>query len=119
VVFISLHRYPHYPGTGYNSIANCLNFPLRADCGDDKYLKIFDKALNKVNIRKINVIGISAGFDAHRGDLASLGLTEHCYRKIGKKIALLNKPTFFVLEGGYSGIQLGKDIDQFLKGFEE
>jgi acetoin utilization deacetylase AcuC-like enzyme len=119
VTYISLHRYPYYPGTGYDSKANCLNFPLEANCGDKKYLKTFDAALSKVNIKKICRIGVSAGFDAHLGDLASLGLTENCYLELGKRIATLNKPTFFVLEGGYSGIQLGKDIDFFLKGFEE
>jgi acetoin utilization deacetylase AcuC-like enzyme len=31
----------------------------------------------------------------------------------------LKKPTFFVLEGGYSGENIGKDIDQLLKSFEE
>jgi acetoin utilization deacetylase AcuC-like enzyme len=49
------------------------------------------------------------------GDLASLGLTEKGYREIGKRIAALKKPTFFVLEGGYVGEQIGKDIDELLK----
>jgi acetoin utilization deacetylase AcuC-like enzyme len=58
------------------------------------------------------------GFDTHAGDLASLGLTESSYREIGKRIAALAKPTFFVLEGGYLGEKNGKDIDQLLRGFE-
>jgi acetoin utilization deacetylase AcuC-like enzyme len=33
-------------------------------------------------------------------------------------MASLNKPTFFVLEGGYSGENNGKDIDELLKGLE-
>jgi acetoin utilization deacetylase AcuC-like enzyme len=45
-------------------------------------------------------------------------LTEKSYWEIGKRIGFLNKPTFFVLEGGYSGDNMGKDIDQLLKGFE-
>ncbi len=117
VTYVSLHRYPHYPGTGYTSEANCLNFPLRAECGDDVYLKTLDEALSRVEMSQIEVVAVSAGFDAHAGDLASLGLTEKCYREIGKRIASLNKPTFFILEGGYSGENLGKDIDELLKGF--
>ncbi|MBE0520469.1 histone deacetylase, partial [Candidatus Bathyarchaeota archaeon] len=35
VTYVGFHRYPHYPGTGYSSEGNCLNFPLRADCGDE------------------------------------------------------------------------------------
>jgi acetoin utilization deacetylase AcuC-like enzyme len=44
---------------------------------------------------------------------------EEDYFEIGKKIALLGKPTFFVLEGGYMGEKLAADIDSFLRGFEE
>ena len=119
VMYVSLHRYPHYPGTGHSSEANCLNFPLWADCGEEVYLKTLDKALGKVNLSKIEFVAVSAGFDAHAGDLASLGLTEEGYREIGKRIAALNRPTFFVLEGGYSGENIGKDIDELLKDFEK
>jgi acetoin utilization deacetylase AcuC-like enzyme len=118
VTYVGLHRYPYYPGTGYGSEANYLNFPLRADCRDKVYLKTLDEALSKVDMGKIEVVAVSAGFDAHAGDLASLGLTERCYREIGKRMASLNKPTFFVLEGGYSGENNGKDIDELLKGLE-
>jgi len=117
VTYISLHRYPHYPGTGYYSEANCLNFPLMADCGEEIYLKTLDEALRKIDIQEIEVIAVSVGFDAHAGDLASLGLTEKSYREIGKRIAALNKPTFFVLEGGYIGEKIGKDICELLRSF--
>lgn len=117
VVFISLHRYPHYPGTGYYSEANCLNFPLRADCGEEVYLKTLREALEKVDMRKIEVIAVSAGFDAFSGDLASLGLTEKSYGEIGRIIASLNKPAFFVLEGGYVGENIGKAVDALLQNF--
>jgi len=118
VTYVSLHRHPHYPGTGYNSSQNCLNFPLWADCGDEVYLKTLDDALGKVDGGKFDVVAVSAGFDAHAEDLASLGLTEKGYREIGKRIAALNRPTFFVLEGGYSGENIGKDMDALLKGLE-
>ena len=118
VMYVSLHRHPHYPGTGNTSEANILNFPLWADCGDEAYLKTLDEALRKVDASKFEVVAVSAGFDAHMGDLASLGLTEKSYREIGKRIAALKKPTFFVLEGGYSGENIGKDIDILLKAFE-
>jgi acetoin utilization deacetylase AcuC-like enzyme len=118
VVFISLHRYPHYPGTGAYSEANCLNFPLPADCGEAVYLKTLEEALKKVDMQKIEVVAVSAGFDAYAGDLASLGLTEKTYEKIGRVLAALNKPTFFVLEGGYVGDNVGKAIDALLKNFQ-
>ena len=118
VTYVGLHRYPYYPGTGYSSEANCLNFPLRADCGNEVYLKTLDEALSKVDVDRFEVVAVSAGFDAHAGDLASLGLTKKGYREIGKRIASLNKHTFFVLEGGYSGENNGKDIDEMLRSFE-
>jgi len=117
VMYVSLHRHPHYPGTGAVSEANCLNFPLWGDCGDEAYLETLDGALGMVDVGKFEVVAVSAGFDTHMGDLASLGLTEKGYREIGKRIAALKKPTFFVLEGGYVGEQIGKDIGELLKSF--
>ncbi len=119
VVYISLHRYPHYPGTGVYSEGNCLNFPLPADCGQQRYLETLDKALGIVDVGNVEIVAVSAGFDTHRGDLASLGLTENSFREIGRRVGMLNKPTFFVLEGGYMGEQNGMDIDQLLRGYEE
>jgi acetoin utilization deacetylase AcuC-like enzyme len=119
VVYVSLHRYPYYPGTGAYSKGNCLNFPLPADCGEQRYLATFDEAIGTVDLGKFEVVAVSVGFDAHDGDLASLGLTENTYKEIGKRIGLLKKPTFFVLEGGYMGEQNGRDIDQILRGYEE
>jgi acetoin utilization deacetylase AcuC-like enzyme len=119
VVYVSLHRYPYYPGTGGYSEGNCLNFPLPADCGEQRYLKTLDEALGMVDMGRFEVVAVSAGFDTHLGDLASLGLTENSYREIGKRIGMLKKPTFFLLEGGYMGEQNGRDIDQILRGYEE
>jgi acetoin utilization deacetylase AcuC-like enzyme len=116
LMYVSLHRHPNYPGTGAVSEGSCLNFPLPPDCGDEVYLRTLDEALNKVDVGRFEVVAVSAGFDQHAGDLASLGLTNDCYGQIGKRIAALRKPTFFVLEGGYNGENVGKDIDQLLKG---
>ncbi|MCW4018431.1 MAG: histone deacetylase [Candidatus Bathyarchaeota archaeon] len=119
VWYVSLHRYPHFPGTGRRSEQNCLNFPLEADCGEQVYLQTLDKALGMVDVGKVEVVAVSVGCDTHLGDLASLGLTESTYRKIGRRIAALNRPTFFVMEGGYIGEKNGADIDELLLGFEE
>ena len=118
VTYVSLHKHPNYPGTGNVSEANYLNFPLPPDCGDESYLKILDKALHMISSRTFEVVAVSAGFDTHAGDLASLGLTMKGYQSIGKRIAALERPTFFVLEGGYAGEHLGKDIDQLLRSHE-
>jgi acetoin utilization deacetylase AcuC-like enzyme len=113
-----LHRYPHYPGTGYLSEANCLNFPLSAYTGDKKYLEKFDEALSQLDIEKYELVAISAGFDCHEGDLASLGLSSDCFGKIGKRIGALRKPVFGVLEGGYVGENIGNDLHELIQGLE-
>jgi acetoin utilization deacetylase AcuC-like enzyme len=117
-VYVSLHRHPHYPGTGFHSEGNCLNFPLPSDCGEKRYLEALDKALSMVAGKSFEVVAVSVGFDTYMGDLASLDLTEKSYTGIGKRIAELKKPTFFVLEGGYMGEKVGKGIDMLLQGFE-
>src|SRR4030042_6994571 len=50
VVYVSLHRFPHYPGTGFRSEGNCLNFPLPADCGEQRYLETLNRALGMVDV---------------------------------------------------------------------
>ncbi|MDH7563605.1 MAG: histone deacetylase [Candidatus Bathyarchaeota archaeon] len=119
VMYVSLHRHPNYPGTGLVSGPSCLNFPLPPDCGNEVYLKMLDKALSGIDLGRFEVVAVSAGFDTHVGDLASLGLTEDGYFEIGRRIRSLRKPTFFVLEGGYSGENVGRDIDQILRGMEK
>lgn len=119
VVYISLHRYPTFPHTGTVSEGNCYNFLLPGDCGERTFLRIFNSALDKVDLNKFEVVAVSAGFDTHKNDLASLGLIETSYWTIGKRIAQIKKPTFFVFEGGYEGEDNGKDIDMLLRGYEE
>jgi acetoin utilization deacetylase AcuC-like enzyme len=116
VIYVSLHQHHLYPGTGDRSEGNCINYPLKSICGQELYLRTLDKALDEVKKFSFERVAVSAGFDSHSGDLASLGLTEESYSEIGKRIASLNRPTFFVLEGGYSD-KLGRDIISLLSGF--
>jgi acetoin utilization deacetylase AcuC-like enzyme len=119
VAFISLHLYPTYPGTGFKSEGNCLNFPLSYSTGDSLYLQTLEKALSQVDMANVEVVAISAGFDAHQGDLASLGLTFEGYREIGRRVGALGKPVFGVLEGGYVGDYVGRDLHELISGIEE
>ncbi len=118
VTYVSLHRNPEYPGTGSFSEGNCLNFPLDPDCGEKIYLKTFEKALGAVAEKKFDAVAVSVGFDTLLGDIGSLGLKELTYKEIGKKIAALRIPTFFVLEGGYKIQKIGLCTSYFLQGFE-
>jgi len=119
VTFISLHLHPTYPGTGLVSSGNSLNFPLPYSTGDDLYLNTLKKAFSQVEMHRIEVVAISAGFDAHHGDLASLGLTSNCYREIGRIVGAYKKQVFGVLEGGYIGEYVGKDTHELIQGIKE
>ena len=119
VVYLSLHQSPNYPGTGNFTEGNCINFALPSDSGGKRYLETLDKALGKIDLAKFEAVAVSAGFDTHKGDLATLGLVEQDYFEIGKRVANLKKPAFFVLEGGYVGEKVGLDINSFLRGYEK
>jgi acetoin utilization deacetylase AcuC-like enzyme len=119
VCYVSLHQSPNYPGTGQTSEDNCINYALPPNCGSKKFFETFNKALAKIDLSKFEGVAVSAGFDTHIGDLASLGLVEQDFFETGKRIAQLGKPTYFVLEGGYICEKLAADIDMLLRGFEE
>jgi len=121
VVYVSLHREHIFPGTGYSSVDNCLNYPLPAGVGDKGYLETLEKALIQAEKlgKNYELVAISAGFDTYGySDLASLGLTTQCYKKIGEMIAGLGLPVFVSLEGGYKVKELGPNIDHLLQGLE-
>jgi len=119
VTYLSLHQSPNYPGTGNFTEQNCINYALPANCGGKIYLQTLDKALEGLDLKKFEAVAVSVGFDTYKGDLASLGLVEGDYFEIGKRIAKIGKPAFFVLEGGYVGENVGLGIDSLLRGYEE
>ncbi len=119
VTFVSLHQSPNFPGTGLTSEVNCINYPLPATVGGKLYLEALDKALKLVDLGKFEALAVSAGFDTHKGDLATLSFVEQDFFDIGKVIGKLGVPTFFVFEGGYNGQNVGTDIDMLLRGYEE
>ncbi len=119
VTYLSLHQSPNFPGTGAFTEANCINYALQPNTGGKLYIETLDKALGGMDFGKFEQLAVSSGFDTHKCDLATLGLVTEDYFEIGKRIAKINLPTFFVLEGGYSGQNLGLDIDALLRGYEE
>ncbi|UCH79598.1 MAG: hypothetical protein JSW20_07505 [Nitrospiraceae bacterium] len=118
-LYLSLHQSPLYPGTGLKSNNNCLNYPLSAHTTPDEFLSVLQDGLKKVEQFGPDLLGVSAGFDSYRLDpITNLTLELETYRRIGRMIAALNKPTFSVLEGGYSR-DLPECIYQYLQGLEE
>lgn len=115
--YISLHRSYAFPGTGKRSRKNALNYPLEPNCGDEKYLTTLEKALNRADPSQFQQIAVSAGFDSHKDDLmASLGLTTGAFYDVGELLSEASLPIFAVLEGGYIGEDMGRNIHAFLQG---
>jgi acetoin utilization deacetylase AcuC-like enzyme len=115
VLYISLHQYPHYPGTGHSSTVGTgrgrgytINLPMGAGAGDVEYLAAFkDRILPALDTFKPEFVLISAGFDAHGDDpLSGTLLTTSAY---GTMTALLKESAeklcrgriVSFLEGGY------------------
>ncbi|MCS7299746.1 MAG: histone deacetylase [Spirochaetia bacterium] len=113
VLFISTHRYPFYPGTGFynqigrgNGIGFTVNIPLPEDTGDNDFAYIYSNIVSKI-LKKFEpeFLLVSAGFDAHYSDpLGGMTLTDVGFRNIANTL-IKSAPegkTVFILEGGYN-----------------
>ena len=115
VLFISIHQYPFYPGSGaLNEIGAdggrgaTINIPLSAGHGDESYRRLFAQVVIPAIERfQPDLMLVSAGFDAHWVDpLASMQLTLAGYDQLARqclKLAerLCDGRIIFVMEGGY------------------
>jgi acetoin utilization deacetylase AcuC-like enzyme len=124
VLYVSLHQYPWYPGTGSADERGAgpgegftLNVPMAAGRGDEEYLKAFDAQIAPaVRAFRPEFVLISAGFDAHRDDpLAMMDLTEAGYRAMtdavmGWATASANGRIVSCLEGGYNLTALADSV---------
>ncbi|MBS3735596.1 MAG: histone deacetylase family protein [Candidatus Bipolaricaulota bacterium] len=118
VTYLSLHRSPGFPGTGRESHQNAINHPVSATIGDEKYLDLLNEELQRLREKELEQLALSAGFDGHKDDpLASVGLSTSAFKEIGNMLREVGIPAFGVLEGGYVGDDLGRNIDAFLRGF--
>lgn len=112
VLFVSLHEYPAYPGTGAvhetgagDGAGFTVNFPLPAGATGDVYRRAWnDVALATVEAFDPTWLLLSAGFDAHRQDpITSMGLTSGDYADLTTEIISVVPPgrRIAFLEGGY------------------
>ncbi len=122
VLFVSLHQWPFYPGSGDpgDQRATTLNVPLIAGSGDDEYLRAFDEVVEPAVARfEPELVLVSAGFDAHHGDpLADMRLTDDGFRELSRRCAVMAPRVAAVLEGGYEVETLPRLVQAALDGFE-
>lgn len=127
VFYLSLHRYPFYPGSGGadetgvgEGVGFTRNLPLAGGVGDEVWVEALRVGLEDVTrVTAPDAWVISAGFDAHMADpLGGMSLTPQGFAQIGAALhqAAGEKPVVAVLEGGYHGMALAESVHAFLTG---
>jgi acetoin utilization deacetylase AcuC-like enzyme len=121
VLFISLHEWPFYPGTGGPGEGNetTINVPLPAGTDDAGYAQAFDEIVEPAVSRfGPDLLLVSAGFDAHEEDpLAMMQLSADGFRSLAERCSALAPRTAAVLEGGYNLQTLPDLVASALDGF--
>jgi acetoin utilization deacetylase AcuC-like enzyme len=120
ILFVSLHQWPFYPGTGgpYEQGSTLVNIPLEAGTGDDGYLEAWDTVERAVSAFEPELLLVSAGFDAHVDDpLAGMRVTADGFRELARRSTALAPRVAGVLEGGYNLATLPDLVSAALEGF--
>lgn len=121
VLYVSLHQWPFYPGTGGPSEQDetTLNVPLPAGSGDQDYARAWEEKVEPaVSQFEPELVLVSAGFDAHCEDpLAGMEVTEAGFRELARRSALLAPRVAAVLEGGYNLETLPRLVAAAAEGF--
>ena len=129
VLYVSLHQYPFYPGTGAASERGTgrgegftVNCPMKAGSGEKEYMLAFqERILPAVEQFKPELLMISAGFDAHKDDpLAGIELTEGSFSKMTKMLMetadkYCEGRIVSVLEGGYDLGALARSVEAHIR----
>jgi acetoin utilization deacetylase AcuC-like enzyme len=115
VFYLSMHRFPFYPGTGaISEIGSAagrgytMNIPLEGGLGDAAYLRsVEDVVVRAIDAYQPQAILLSSGFDAHRRDpLGGMRVTEQAYGEITRRVVEAaarhsGGRVLSLLEGGY------------------
>ena len=129
IFYFSVHQHPFYPLSGRPSEMGLdkgkgftLNVDLPKGSGDSALIKAFsNKLIPSMKKFKPEFILISAGFDAHEGDLlGGLNYTQSGYKQaaiILKNIAQEHSlgRTMYMLEGGYVGENISQSVNKILE----
>ena len=110
VLYVSLHQFPFYPGSGSledigngDGTGHTVNIPVPSGTRGDAY----EAAFTRIVIPVLEEYGpewilVSAGFDAHRADpLAEVMLEAADYGRMSGHLSRFGLPVVAFLEGGY------------------
>ena len=129
VGFISVHRWPFYPGTGDrdetgsgDGLGTTRNLPLEFGTPRRTYQQAFRSELEDFAARvKPQLVIVSAGFDAHRDDpVGSLGLETEDFEPLTEAVLDIageyaGGKLVSVLEGGYNTGALAGSVELHLR----
>ena len=122
ILFVSLHQWPFYPGSGGPGDGNehVINIPMAAGSGNAEYFAAFDTVVEPaVRAFDPQLLLVSAGFDAHADDpLAEMELSGTGFHELARRCAALAPRVAAVLEGGYNVKTLPHLVETTLRGFE-
>jgi len=130
VYFMSIHRYPFYPGTGAAhetgtgaGLGTKFNLPVRLGTPRPTYLDMFQSTLERAAARaRPDLILLSAGFDAHAADpIGSLGLETEDFEPLTRLVRQVADQycqgrLVSLLEGGYNVHALAECVSCHMEG---
>jgi len=129
VGFLSIHRWPFYPGTGDrdetgagDGLGTTKNLPIAFGTSRRTYLETFATELQRFADKfRPQLIILSAGFDSHREDpVGSLGLESEDFAPLTQAVlavadAHAGGRLVSVLEGGYQPHRLAESVGIHLR----
>lgn len=130
MLFASLHgdpaqEYPFFLGyadeRGVGAGEGCnLNYPLRWGTAYGPWAAALDDACARIAGYRPDAVVVSLGLDTFERDpIARFRLRTDDYPRVGERIARLERPTLFVMEGGYAVEELGVNTVAVLTGFAQ
>ncbi|KAL7542290.1 hypothetical protein ACHAXR_013391 [Thalassiosira sp. AJA248-18] len=130
VLYFSTHRYhggnffPFLQHGGPKNVGNGAGEGFNMNVGwnekkmgDDEYLVVWEKLLMPIAEEfQPDLVLVSAGFDAARGDMGECDVTPECFARLTRRLkTLANGKVVCALEGGYVRSVLCKCIESVLR----
>jgi acetoin utilization deacetylase AcuC-like enzyme len=118
-------EYPYYlghadetgrgAGAGFNQ-----NYPLPAGAPNAAWFDALAAACKRIGSYGPDALIVSLGVDTYvRDPFSKFRLDAPDYLTLGARLAVLGLPTLFVLEGGYSVVEMGTNVACVLEGFAD
>ena len=132
VLFVSLHQWPFFPGTGWYSEVGTgdgegftVNVPFPPRSTDGDYAHAFTELIEPIVAQfGPEAVLVSSGQDVHVDDLlGAMSVTEAGFAQLGARAAALAEQADgrlgLVLEGGYNNAASGRAVEATLRAVAE